>query len=117
VKLKTADEVYVKLEGINTKEAARLLVQKQVWLPEEEFHKYAGKSAPISLLGYHIIHENTDLGEILEVIEQPHQLLCRISLDGKEALIPVHQETLQKIDKKSKQVMVDLPEGLLDIFR
>jgi 16S rRNA processing protein RimM len=117
VKIKNAEEVYVKIEGIDTKEAARTLVQKQVWLPEEEFHKYAGKSAPISLLGYHIIHENTDLGEILEVIEQPHQLLCRISLEGKEALIPVHEETLQKIDKKSKRVLVDLPEGLLDIFR
>jgi 16S rRNA processing protein RimM len=117
VKIKNDDEVYVKIEGINTKEAARTLVQKQVWLPEDEFHKYAGKSAPISLLGYHIIHDNNDLGEILEVIEQPHQLLCRISLEGKEALIPVHQETLKKIDKKTKQVLVDLPEGLLDIFR
>jgi 16S rRNA processing protein RimM len=51
------------------------------------------------------------------VIEQPHQLLCRISLNGKEALIPVHQETLQKIDKQGKRVMVELPDGLLDIFR
>ena len=39
------------------------------------------------------------------------------SLNGKEALIPVHSETLQKIEKKAKKVMVDLPDGLLDIFR
>lgn len=116
-KIKNDDEIYLKLEGINTKESARTLVQKQVWLPDEDFQKYAGKSAPISLLGYHIIHDNTDLGEILEVIEQPHQVLCRILLEGKEALIPVHQETLQKIDKKNKQVLLDLPDGLLDIFR
>ncbi len=117
VKIKTADELYVKVEGINTKETARQLIHKQVWLTEEEFHRYAGKSAPISLLGYHIINEKNDLGEILEVIEQPHQLLCRISLDGKEALIPVHQDSLEKIDKKNKLVIVSLPEGLLDIYR
>ncbi|MBL7697848.1 MAG: 16S rRNA processing protein RimM [Chitinophagaceae bacterium] len=116
-KIKNEDEVFVKIEGINTKEAARTLVQKQVWLTEDVFQKYAGKSAPISLLGYHIIHENNDLGEILEVIEQPHQVLCRINLEGKDALIPVHKETLQKIDKKAKRVLVDLPDGLLDIFR
>ena len=116
-KIKNAEELYIKVEGINSKEAARTLVQKQVWLPDEDFQKFAGKSSPISLLGFHIIHDNTDLGEILEVIEQPHQVLCRISLDGKEALIPVHQETLKKIDKKTKQVVVDLPDGLLDIFR
>ena len=116
-KIKNSEELYIKVEGINSKEAARTLVQKQVWLPDEDFQKFPAKSSPISLLGFHIIHDNTDLGEILEVIEQPHQVLCRISLDGKEALIPVHQETLKKIDKKTKQVMVELPEGLLDIFR
>jgi 16S rRNA processing protein RimM len=117
VRIKSADELYVKIEGIHSKEAAHKMLQKQVWLLEEDFQKYAAKSSAISLLGYHIINEDADLGEILEVIEQPHQLLCRIMLDGKEALIPVHQETLQKIDKKNKQVFVELPEGLLDIFR
>jgi 16S rRNA processing protein RimM len=116
IKIKSDDELYVKVEGINTKEAAQKLVQKQVWLVEEEFHKYAGKSAPISLLGFHMVQDEEDLGEILEVIEQPHQLLCRIDWKGKEALIPIHDETLIKVDKKRKIVLVNLPEGLLDIF-
>ncbi|MBO9570771.1 MAG: 16S rRNA processing protein RimM [Chitinophagaceae bacterium] len=116
-KIKNEEEIYIKLEGINTREAAHTLVQKQVWLIEEEFHKHTGKSAAISLLGFHIINENQDLGEILEVIEQPHQMLCRIDLEGKEALIPVHQDTLIRVDKKNRQVIVELPEGLLDIFR
>jgi len=116
-RIKAEDEIYVKLEQVDTKEAARPFVRKEIWLEESEFHKYAGKSAPISLLGFHIIDNGTDIGEILEVIEQPHQVLCRISLDGKDALIPIHEETLQKLDKKKKQVSVDLPDGLLDIFR
>ena len=115
-KAKAADEIYLKIEGLDTKEAAQKLVQKQVWLTEETFHQYAGKSAPISLLGYHIIDQGKDLGEILEVIEQPHQLLCRIQHNNKEALIPVHEGSLEKIDKKNRKVLVNLPEGLLDIF-
>jgi 16S rRNA processing protein RimM len=114
---KNDQELFIKLENINTKEAAQKLVQKQVWLEEAAFHQYSGKSAPISLLGFHIIDNGTDIGEILEVIEQPHQVLARIDLDGKEALIPIHQETLLKMDKKKKQIEVDLPDGLLDIFR
>lgn len=116
-RLKNPQELFVKLENVNTKEAAQRLVQKQVWLEEAAFHQYAGKSAPISLLGYHIIDHGNDIGEILEVIEQPHQVLARIDLDGKEALIPIHPETLLKIDKKNKQIQVELPDGLLDIFR
>jgi 16S rRNA processing protein RimM len=116
-RIKNNDELFLKIEGINTKEAAHKLMQKQLWLTQEDFDKYASKSAPISLLGYHIINEGDDLGEILEVIEQPHQILCRIDLNGKEALIPVHENFLLKIDKKKKQVHVELPEGLLDIYR
>ena len=116
IKIKSADELYVKIEGISTKESAHKLVQKQVWLIEEEFHKHAGKSAPISLLGFHIVHDGEDIGEILEVIEQPQQLLCRIDWKGKEALIPIHEETLLQVDKKKKIVEVKLPAGLLDVF-
>ena len=115
-KVKSAEEIYLKLEGLETKESSQKLVQKQVWLTEEEFHKHAGKSAPISLLGFHIVDQGTDLGEILEVIEQPHQLLCRILHNNKEALIPVHEASLEKIDKKNRKVLVNLPDGLLDIF-
>ena len=115
-RIKNDAELFLKFEGIDTKEAAFRLMQKRVWLPQEEFEKFAAKSAPIALLGYHIFNEGTDLGEILEIIEQPHQLLCRIDYKGKEALIPIHEDFLVKVDKKKKQVFVELPDGLLDIY-
>ncbi len=108
---KNDQELFIKLENVHSKEAAQKLVQKQVWLEEAAFHQYAGKSAPISLLGFHIIDNGTDIGEILEVIEQPHQVLARIDLDGKEALIPIHQETLLKMDKKKNKLRWICPMG------
>ena len=68
------------------------------------------------MLGYAIIHNNETLGDILELIEQPHQLLCRLEIDGKEVLIPLHEETLKKVDHKKKEVVVELPDGLLDVY-
>jgi 16S rRNA processing protein RimM len=114
--VKTEEEIYIKLEGVSTKESAQKLLQKELWLTEEDFLKHAGKSAPISFVGFHLIDSGKDLGEIAEVIEQPHQVLCKIYIGGKEALIPIHEETLEKIDKKKKQLFVILPEGLLDIY-
>lgn len=115
--VKNASELYIKLEGIDTKETARKLTPKEVWLQEADFKKYAAKASPIAMLGFHLINEDEDLGEIIEVIEQPHQILCAILLDGKEALIPIHEESLDKIDQKNRQVFVTLPDGLLDIYR
>lgn len=116
-KIKSDKEVLIKLEGLTTKEKAHKLVQREVWILEPDFQKFAGKSAPISLLGYTMINEDEDLGEVLEVIEQPHQVLCKILVNGNEALIPIHDESLDKIDKVNKKVFVTLPDGLLDIYR
>lgn len=117
-KAKDHEETYVKLEGIDTRESANRLTAKNAWLLEEDFRRLADKTSPISLLGYQLISdEDGILGPIEEVIEQPHQVLLRISLDGKEALIPLHEETLDGIDHKKKEVHVTLPDGLLDIYR
>ena len=116
-KIKDGQDIYIKLEGIGTREQAMKLTQKEVWLPEADFKKFAAKSSPINLLGFEILEDGTPLGKILEVIEQPHQLLCRIDLNGKEALIPLHQETIVKIDQAKQQVTVALPPGLLEIYQ
>jgi 16S rRNA processing protein RimM len=115
-KIKSEEEIYLKLEGVNIREQAIKLTQKEVWLPEEEFKKFSAKSSPINLLGYDIIEGEQVLGKIVEVIEQPHQILCRIELNKKEVYIPLHEETIRKIDKKKQQVIVSLPPGLLEIY-
>jgi 16S rRNA processing protein RimM len=115
-KIKSENETYMKLEGLETRETAAKLSQKEVWLTEVDFKRLSAKSAPANLLGYIIINNKERLSEILEVIEQPHQLLCRIELNSKEALIPLNEEFLRKVDHKKKEVEVELPEGLLDIY-
>jgi 16S rRNA processing protein RimM len=115
-KIKTDNETYIKLEGIDTREAAAKISQKEIWLTEEDFKRLSAKSTPANLLGYTIINNKERLSEILEVIEQPHQLLCRIELNSKEVLIPINESFLKKIDHKKKEVVVELPQGLLDIY-
>src|SRR6185312_10686193 len=117
VKIKNEKEVYIKLEGLTSKEDARKFVKKEVWLMENDFKKFSASAAPISLLGFMVINEDDELGEIVEVIEQPHQVLCKIILNGKEALIPVHGDSLEKIDNKNRKLFLNLPDGLLDIYR
>jgi 16S rRNA processing protein RimM len=116
IKIKSDEEIFLKIEGVNTREAAMKLVQKEIWIPEVDFKKFSAKTSPGNLLGYTIIKEKEPLGEILEVIEQPHQLLCRLEINCKEVLIPLNEDSLQKIDHKKKQVNVKLPDGLLEIY-
>ncbi|MEO6188846.1 MAG: ribosome maturation factor RimM [Ginsengibacter sp.] len=116
-KIKNEKEVFLKLEGISSKEQARSLLKNDVWLEEIDFKKLAAPAAPISLLGFTVINEKEKLGEVIEVIEQPHQLLCKIDFEGQEALLPVHEQTLERIDKNKRIIYLKLPEGLLDIYK
>jgi len=110
------NELRIKLETVDTREAAIPLAQKEVWLPEEQARPFIAKTAPINLLGYIIVDNNNPIGPVLEVIEQPHQIICRLEIDKKEVLIPLHEESLLKIDHKKKEIRVALPDGLLDLY-
>jgi 16S rRNA processing protein RimM len=53
---------------------------------------------------------------VLEVIEQPHQILLRGEVEGKEVLLPLNESTLVEIDHEALKVVLDLPDGLLDVY-
>jgi 16S rRNA processing protein RimM len=110
------EETYVKFEGLNTKESAARLVSRNAWVTDVDFRTLVGKSAPIALLGYTLINEGEVLAPIEEVINQPHQILLRITYKENEVLIPLHDESLDRIDHAKKQVHVILPDGLLEIY-
>ena len=114
--VKNNAETIVKLEGIDSKEAASVLLQKKVWLTKNDFEKYVSKTALVNLIGFIILNNGTELGEVESVIEQPQQILLQITMQKKEVLIPLHEKTLKKIDRRKKQVHVTLPEGLLEIY-
>ena len=67
-------------------------------------------------MGYQVNDQGRNLGTILEIIEQPHQVLCRLEMESKEVLIPVNEQTLVKIDHSSKTLLLRLPEGLLEVY-
>ncbi len=117
VSIRNEQENTIKLEGVDSKEQAVLLTQKEVWLPEADFHRLSSKTAPINLLGYAIVEGEKVIGKVDEIIEQPNQLLCKVIIQGKEALIPLHEETIKKINRKTKQLIVQLPPGLLEIYQ
>ncbi len=114
---KTETITHLQLEGINSREATALLLGKKVWLPQDEFQKLVDKQSPLALLGYSVVEAGKVIGVIQEVIEQPHQLMVTILYQGQEAYIPLHEESLKAVNHKAKTISVELPDGLLDLYK
>lgn len=115
-KAKTTDESYIKLEGINTKEATKRIIGKPIWLSEEDARKLSAKQSSIGLIGYTVFDDsNNSIGVVIEVIEQPHQILLNVDYNGKEVYIPMHEDNIIKVTHPKKQIILEIAEGLLDL--
>jgi 16S rRNA processing protein RimM len=116
IRKKGEDELFIKLEGIDSKEASSKYIRREVWMREEEIQAHTQNNNPIGWVGYKVVDQGRDLGPVLEIIEQPHQVLCRLEMDSKEVLIPINEQTLVKVDHKNRSLLLTLPDGLLEVY-
>ncbi|PTS93415.1 16S rRNA processing protein RimM [Pedobacter sp. HMWF019] len=97
---------------------AQPLLRKKIYIPlskvpdreDEDFHYN-------DLKGYIVSDEKQgELGEIIEVNEYPQQFVATISYQNKEVLFPLNEDMILEIDEERQTLLIDLPEGLLDIY-
>ena len=50
------------------------------------------------------------------MLEYPTQAVIQVMHDGKEILIPIHDDIIQKVNKKAKTLNINAPEGLIDMY-
>jgi 16S rRNA processing protein RimM len=72
---------------------------------------------PEILMGYSVLTtSDIMIGTITGVIPNPAQILLSVDTDsGRNILIPLHQDLIVKIDRKKKQLKMNIPVGLLEI--
>ena len=110
-----ADEPIVKLEGINDPISAQALQGKNLLFPSN-LVKASKANQVENVVGYALV--DIALGQIgiLKAIEElPNQLMLITNYKDKEVFIPAVEEFIVEIDDKRKQVLLDLPQGLLEI--
>ena len=68
------------------------------------------------LLGCQVFLQNDELiGEVDEIVKLPSQDLLSVVKNGKKVLIPMVKKIIISIDIFTKKIVVDPPEGLLDV--
>jgi 16S rRNA processing protein RimM len=108
----------VRFEGCEDMDQARALKSKKVYLPLHHlpvlekhqfyYHEVIGYSIVDSALG--------TLGEIINVYSRSGQDLLAMTYKGREILIPVTDTIIGSVNHKKRELSVQLPEGLLDIY-
>ena len=109
----------IKFEEVDSREDAFRLVNKEVFLRKSDIKEEVKSEAPgfRQMEGFTI--EDTQIGvigAIEQIVELPEQLMAIINKEGTDVLIPLNDQFIQDIQAEEKKIIMDLPEGLLDLF-
>ena len=108
----------VKFEDIDSEEDANKLLKSELYLPLEFLPQLTGNK-----FYYHEIvgFEAEDLsfglvGIVKGVNDTTNQAILEIDRNGSEILIPLIDDFIKSVDRELKKIILEVPEGLIDIY-
>ncbi|HET8837535.1 MAG TPA: ribosome maturation factor RimM [Flavobacteriaceae bacterium] len=108
----------VRFEDVDDEESADELLKCDVYLPLEllpklnddqfYYHEIIGFTVSDVAFG--------EVGILKGVNDRTPQTLLEIDRDGKEILVPLNDQFFKKLNKTKKTILLDVPEGLIEMF-
>ena len=116
--LHKSDLLRVQFEDVTTEAEADSLLKSDVYLPLEFLPKLEGNKFYFhEVIGFTIEDEHFgQVGTITGVNDSTPQALFEIDRNGKEILIPVNDEFIKTVDRNNKTIVVNTPDGLIDLY-
>jgi 16S rRNA processing protein RimM len=108
----------VYFEDVSDVENAASLTNSAIYLPIASLPILEGNKFYFhEVVDYLLIDEKFGkIGKIKEVLEYPNQALFQTFYKEKEVLVPINDLFIQKVDRDKKEILLKLPEGLLEIY-
>ncbi|NGM64622.1 ribosome maturation factor RimM [Sphingobacterium sp. SGR-19] len=119
IKLQNNSTAYLNLEDIDHVDKTKELIKKKVYLPKDKMpERDPDDFRYTDFVGYLVVDEHEgEIGEIIDVQEFPQQFIATVDFDGKELMFPLSEDLILGIDAEEQVLEVELPQGLIDIYR
>ena len=121
IRPKSGDTVLLTIDGIeNEKEAARL-VNRDIYALKRDYRQESidadADGYPLDFfIGFELRDsDGSRVGEITDVDEQTENAIFVVDRDGSEIMVPATDDLIVEFDVDNKLMVMDLPEGLLDL--
>ena len=116
--LHKSDLLRIKFEDIDSEEKADTLIKSELYLPLELLPKLEGNKFYFhEVIGFTIKDKNFgEVGTITGINDSTAQALFEIDRHGTDILIPMNDEFIVKVDRVNKTIIVETPEGLIDLY-
>ncbi len=116
--LQKSNLLRVKFEDVESEEDAEDLLKCDLYLPlnllptlnEDQFYFHEVIGFTVEDINYGTV------GILTGINDTTSQALFEIEKNGKQILIPMNDEFLEKVDKQNRIISVKTPEGLIDLY-
>lgn len=116
LRIKGGKTILAKLESVDAEEKAREFVNTEVYVHAESVHNEEDMPSG-AFLGFRVIDQKKGgIGIITGVNEIANNPLFVLDFEGREILFPVNTDFILQVDEKNKEIEVNLPEGLIDLY-
>ena len=107
----------IRLEGIDSRDQAEWLAGRYVLRPLADLPPLEdGEVFYHDLLGMRVESgDGETVGEVVEVFELSPMHLLQVARESGTALIPFARDMVRRLDREGKRLVMDLPDGLLDL--
>ena len=118
LKLKNKGFAAVKFQGIDSEQHALALIKKKVYIPKSDIKEIDHlRLNDHEIIGYSVEDENKGaIGTVVGVFDLKSNPLLIIDFKEKEILIPLVDELIVHVDRDSKRIKINAPEGLIDLY-
>ncbi|GAL67773.1 ribosome maturation factor RimM [Jejuia pallidilutea] len=108
----------IKFEDVDDEADADAIIKSGLYLPLATLPKLEGNKFYFhEVIGFTVTDKNFgDVGTVKAINDATAQSLFEIDRDGIEVLIPMNDEFILKVDRDSKTILVETPEGLIDLY-
>ena len=112
------DFLRVQFEDVDSEEEADSIMNCEVYLPLSMLPKLSGNKFYFhEVIGFEIEDKRLGVfGKIVSINDTSAQPLFEVINGNVEILIPMIDQFLVKIDRENKKVIMDLPEGLVEMY-
>ena len=112
------DFLRIRFEDMNTEEDADAIMNCPIYLPISMLPKLSGNKFYFhEVIGFEIEDKRVGVfGKIVSINDTTAQPLFEVENGAVQLLIPMIDQFLVKIDRPNKKVLMDLPEGLIEMY-
>lgn len=117
IQLRGANQAVIKFEDVDGEEI-KSLMKTEIYLPLSVLPPLTGNKFYFhEVVGFSVIDsEKGNIGKIVDFIDVLQQPIMQIDFNGIEILIPAIDKFFKTVDREKREIHIDAPEGLIDVY-